>query len=43
MLFRGLVAGMIGPGLQLDIVGWLVVLAFLWVWLSMLAEAERSS
>lgn len=43
MLFQGLVAGMIGPGLQLDIVGWLVVLAFLWIWLSMLAEAERSS
>lgn len=41
MLFQGLVAGMIGPGLQLDIVGWLVVLAFFWIWLSMLAEAER--
>lgn len=41
MLFQGLVAGMIGPGRQLDIVGWLVVLVFLWIWLSMLAEAER--
>jgi len=41
MLFQGLVAGMIGPGRQLDLVGWIVVLAFLWIWLSMLTEAER--
>lgn len=41
MLLQGLVAGMIGPGRQLDLVGVLVGLGFLWIWLSMLAEAER--
>jgi Yip1 domain len=41
MLLQGLVAGMIGPGPAL----WLVVIstgaAFLWLWLTMLHEAER--
>jgi hypothetical protein len=41
MLLQGLVAGMIGPGLQLDLVGILVIVGFLWIWLSMLIEAER--
>lgn len=41
MLLQGLAAGMIGPGLQLDLLGVLVGLGFLWIWLSMLAEAER--
>lgn len=41
MLLQGLVAGIIGPGVQLTSVGWLVLLAFFWIWLSMLAEAER--
>lgn len=43
MLLQGLVAGMIGPGRQLDLVAGLVGLAFLWIWLSMLAEAERNN
>jgi hypothetical protein len=41
MLFQGLFAGLVGPGLQLTLVGALVALAFLWLWLSMLVEAER--
>lgn len=40
MLFQGLVAGLIGPGLQLTLVGVLVAGAFLWLWLSMLVETE---
>lgn len=43
MLLQGLVAGMIGPGRQLDLVGLLVAAAFLWIWLAMLVEAERSN
>ena len=41
MLLQGLVAGMIGQGRQLDLVAGLAGLGFLWLWLSMLAEAER--
>lgn len=41
MLLQGLVAGMIGPGVQRDLVAALVGLAFLWIWISMLREAER--
>lgn len=41
MLLQGLVAGMIGPGLQANLVAALVGLAFLWIWMSMLREAER--
>ena len=41
MLLQGLVAGMIGPGLQRDLVAALVALAFAWIWISMLREAER--
>jgi hypothetical protein len=41
MLFQGLVAGLIGPGTQLLVLGIGVGVAFLWLWLSMLIEAER--
>lgn len=41
MLLQGLVAGMIGPGLQANLVAALVGLGFLWIWMSMLREAER--
>lgn len=41
MLLQGLVAGMIGPGAQLNLVGVLVGFGFLWIWLSMLMLAER--
>ncbi len=40
-LFHGIVAGFIGPGTQLTIVGLIVLAAFLWLWLTMLHEAER--
>jgi hypothetical protein len=42
MLLHGLVAGMIGPGAQSDLVGAIVGIGFLWIWLSMLTEAERA-
>lgn len=41
MLLQGLVGGFIGPGPALTVIGCLVLAAFLWIWLSMLAEAER--
>jgi hypothetical protein len=41
MLLQGLVAGMIGPGVQLNSVGVLVGIGFFWIWLSMLLLAER--
>lgn len=41
MLLQGLVAGMIGPGPALWLVTTVVGLAFLWLWLTMLHEAER--
>jgi hypothetical protein len=41
MLLQGLVAGMIGPGPGLWLVITLVGAAFLWLWLTMLHEAER--
>jgi hypothetical protein len=41
MLLQGLVAGVIGPGRQLDLIGVGVGVGFLWIWLSMLVEAER--
>jgi hypothetical protein len=43
MLLQGLVAGMIGPGTQLNLVGLIVGAAFLWIWLSMLTEAEQGN
>ncbi|MEO5613912.1 MAG: YIP1 family protein [Cypionkella sp.] len=42
MLLQGLVAGMIGPGLQANLVAALVGLGFVWIWMSMLWEAERA-
>lgn len=42
MLFHGLIAGFIGPGAAATIVGALVGIGFLYLWLSMLAEAERA-
>lgn len=41
MLFHGLVAGFIGQGTQLLAVGVLILLAFLWLWITLLIEAER--
>ncbi len=41
MLLQGLVIGMIGPGPALWSVNVVVGLAFLWLWLTMLHEAER--
>ena len=40
MLFQGLVAGLVGAGLQLTLVGVLVAGVFLWLWVSMLIETE---
>jgi hypothetical protein len=40
MLLQGLVAGMIGPGPGLWLVSGVVGIAFLWLWLTMLHEAE---
>lgn len=40
MLLQGLVAGFIGPGVQLMAVAILTGVAFLWMWLNMLIEAE---
>lgn len=41
MLFQGLVAGMIGPGPSLTAVSVLIGAAFLWLWATLLHEAER--
>jgi hypothetical protein len=41
LLLQGLVAGMIGPGPGLYSLRALVGVAFLWLWLTMLHEAER--
>lgn len=41
MLLNGLVAGFIGTGTAATLVGFAVLLAFLYLWLSALAEAER--
>jgi ABC-type uncharacterized transport system permease subunit len=40
LLLQGLVGGMIGPGPALSAVTWLGGLAFLWLWLTLLHEAE---
>ncbi|MGA0542820.1 YIP1 family protein [Neotabrizicola sp. VNH66] len=39
MLFQGLIAGFVGPGPALTVVGFLVLLAFLWLWQRLLREA----
>lgn len=41
LLLRGLVAGMIGPSPALTAVTWVAGLAFLWLWATLLHEAER--
>ncbi|MBP9950526.1 MAG: YIP1 family protein [Cypionkella sp.] len=41
MLLRGLVAGMIGPGVQANLIGSIVAAGFLWIWISMLHEVEH--
>lgn len=41
MLLHGLVWGMIGPGPALSVVSLAVGLAFLWLWATLLHEAER--
>lgn len=41
MLLQGLVAGFIGPGTQLLVVGLLVAAIFFYIWINMLIEAER--
>jgi hypothetical protein len=41
LLLQGLVAGMIGPGPALTAITLMAGLAFLWLWLTMLHEAER--
>lgn len=41
MLLQGMVAGMIGPGPALWLVSTVTGIAFLWLWLTMLHEAER--
>jgi hypothetical protein len=40
-LLNGLVAGLLGPGMQSTLVGLVVLAAFLWLWLTLLVEAER--
>lgn len=40
MLLQGLVAGFIGPGVQLAVVAAVTGVAFVWMWLNMLIEAE---
>lgn len=42
MLLNGLIAGFIGPGLQLNVTGWLTILAFCAIWGISLVESERS-
>ncbi|GAA6192541.1 YIP1 family protein [Phaeobacter sp. NW0010-22] len=42
LLLQGLVAGFIGPGTELNIVGGLWVAVFSWFWISGLRQAERS-
>ncbi len=41
MLLQGLVAGFIGPGTQLLVVGLFVAAIFVYIWINMLIEAER--
>ena len=42
LLLQGLVSGMIGPGPALTLVTLLVGAAFLWLWATLLHEAERA-
>jgi hypothetical protein len=40
-LLNGLVAGFLGQGIQATVVGLIVLAAFLWLWVTLLVEAER--
>ena len=40
-LLYGLVAGFVGAGVQLDVVGAVLLLAFFWIWISSLIETQR--
>ncbi|MBV1896508.1 MAG: YIP1 family protein [Rhodobacteraceae bacterium] len=42
MLLHGLVAGLIGKGLQLQVVGLVWLVLFLWFWMAGLHQAERA-
>lgn len=42
LLLQGLVAGFIGPGIELNSVGGLWLAVFSWFWISGLRQAERS-
>ena len=39
-LLNGVVAGFIGEGLQVNITGGLLVVAFFWIWISSLIETQ---
>ena len=41
-LLQGIVAGFIGPGIQLNIVGTLLIVVFFYIWFNTLREAEQS-
>ncbi len=41
MLLQGLVSGMIGPGPSLTALNLVIAVAFLWLWATLLHEAER--
>ena len=41
-LLQGLVAGFIGPGVQLNVVGALLILMFFYIWFNTLREAEQA-
>ncbi|MBE2277681.1 MAG: hypothetical protein IAE87_15465 [Rhodobacteraceae bacterium] len=41
VLLHGLLAGLKGPGPALTLVGWLVLAAFLWLWVQLAREAAR--
>lgn len=41
MLLHGLTAGFIGPGIELQIVGLVWLLVFVWFWISGFLAAER--
>lgn len=43
MLLNGLIAGFIGPGVELTLVGILWLAAFLWFWISGMIEAYRQA
>jgi hypothetical protein len=41
VLFYGLAAGLVGPGPAVTLTGIIVFAGFLWLWLTLLSEAER--